>query len=110
MPEFVPVALAALAEPGLASAGGSDRIEVNWQQEELPFSTGGPRPDPGAGFKALAGEQKERKQGAVQFTFCWAHVRRKFFDFHHATGSPIAAEADRRALPDRGAHPRPPAR
>ncbi len=26
----------------------------------------------------------------------WAHVRRKFFDFHHATGSPIAAEALRR--------------
>jgi transposase len=28
--------------------------------------------------------------------FCWAHVRRKFFDFHHATGSPVAAEALRR--------------
>ena len=49
-----------------------------------------------AGFKALAGEHKERKEGAVQFAFCWAHVRRKFFDFHHATGSPIAAEALRR--------------
>ena len=49
-----------------------------------------------AGFKALAGEHKEPKEGAVQFAFCWAHVRRKFFDFHHATGSPIAAEALRR--------------
>ena len=49
-----------------------------------------------AGFKALAREQKEPKKGAVQFAFCWAHVRRKFFDFHHATGSPIAAEALRR--------------
>jgi transposase len=49
-----------------------------------------------AGFKALANEQKERKEGAVQFAFCWAHARRKFFDFHHATGSPIAAEALRR--------------
>ena len=49
-----------------------------------------------AGFKALAGEHKERKEGAVQFAFCWAHARRKFFDFHHATGSPIAAEALRR--------------
>jgi transposase len=49
-----------------------------------------------AGFKALSGEQKERKEGAVQFAFCWAHARRKFFDFHHATGSPIAAEALRR--------------
>jgi transposase len=49
-----------------------------------------------AGFNALAGEGKERKEGVVQFAFCWAHARRKFFDFHHATGSPIAAEALRR--------------
>ena len=47
-----------------------------------------------AGFNALGGA--ERKAGAVQFAFCWAHVRRKFFDFHHATASPIAAEALRR--------------
>jgi transposase len=31
--------------------------------------------------------------GSVELAFCWAHVRRKFFDFHHATGSPIAVEA-----------------
>jgi len=24
---------------------------------------------------------------------CWAHVRRKFYDVHHATASPIALEA-----------------
>jgi len=24
---------------------------------------------------------------------CWAHVRRRFYEFHQATGSPIAAEA-----------------
>jgi transposase len=24
---------------------------------------------------------------------CWAHVRRKFFDVHATTGSPIAKEA-----------------
>jgi len=47
-----------------------------------------------AGFNALGGS--ERKAGPVQFAFCWAHARRKFFDFHHATGSPIAAEALRR--------------
>ena len=34
-----------------------------------------------------------RPAGAVELAFCWAHVRRKFFDFHHATASPIAAEA-----------------
>jgi len=27
---------------------------------------------------------------------CWAHARRKFYDVHEATGSPIAAEALRR--------------
>ena len=27
---------------------------------------------------------------------CWAHTRRKFYDLHEATGSPIAAEALRR--------------
>ena len=53
----------------------------------------GHRPDPGGGFKALT---EKRKEGAVQFAFCCAQVRRKFFDFHHATGSPIAIEALRR--------------
>jgi transposase len=43
------------------------------------------------GFSRLTGERP-----VVELAFCWAHVRRKFFDFHHATGSPIAAEALRR--------------
>jgi len=46
-----------------------------------------------AGFDGLTGG---RSSGSVALAFCWAHVRRKFFDFHHATGSPIAAEALRR--------------
>ena len=45
------------------------------------------------GFNRLTAD---RPAGAVELAFCWAHVRRKFFDFHHATGSPIAAEALRR--------------
>jgi transposase len=45
------------------------------------------------GFNRL---RTERPAGAIEFAFCWAHVRRKFFDFHHATGSPVAAEALRR--------------
>jgi transposase len=45
------------------------------------------------GFNGLTGE---RPAGSVQLAFCWAHVRRKFFDFHDATGSPIAAEGLRR--------------
>jgi transposase len=46
-----------------------------------------------SGFDRLAGE---RPQGTVKLAFCWAHARRKFYDFHAATGSPIATEALRR--------------
>jgi transposase len=50
------------------------------------------------GFDRIAGD---RPKGAVKLAFCWAHVRRKFYDFHQATGSVpakagIAAEALRR--------------
>ena len=31
--------------------------------------------------------------GRIREAACWAHVRRKFFDIHHANGSPIAREA-----------------
>ena len=31
-----------------------------------------------------------------QLAFCWAHVRRKFYDIHVATKSPLAEEALRR--------------
>ena len=34
--------------------------------------------------------------GHIQLAACWAHVRRKFYEVHEATGSPIAAEALRR--------------
>ena len=32
----------------------------------------------------------------IRLAACWAHARRKFYEVHHATGSPIAAEALRR--------------
>lgn len=38
------------------------------------------------GFEALASD------GRVELAACWAHARRKFYDFHQATGSPIAKE------------------
>jgi hypothetical protein len=41
------------------------------------------------GFKRLAGD---RADGSVCLAFCWAHARRKFYEFHQATGSPLAAE------------------
>lgn len=40
-----------------------------------------------AGFNGLF------ESGRVTEAACWAHVRRKFFDVHVATGSPIAKEA-----------------
>ncbi len=43
-----------------------------------------------AGFETLA-ESEE-----VVLAACWAHARRKFYDFRQATGSPIAEEALRR--------------
>jgi len=42
-----------------------------------------------AGFEQLTA-------GGIVLAACWAHTRRKFYDVHQATGSPIAAEALRR--------------
>jgi transposase len=42
-----------------------------------------------AGFKGLYDREKEPLLEAA----CWAHARRKFFDIHAATASPIAFEA-----------------
>ncbi|MGH6678905.1 MAG: IS66 family transposase [Bradyrhizobium sp.] len=39
------------------------------------------------GFSALV------KRGTIQLVFCWAHCRRRFYEFHAATKSPLAAEA-----------------
>jgi transposase len=34
--------------------------------------------------------------GHIKLAACWAHARRKFYEVHQATGSPVAAEALRR--------------
>jgi hypothetical protein len=34
--------------------------------------------------------------GHIQLAACWAHARRKFYEVHQATSSPVAAEALRR--------------
>ena len=44
-----------------------------------------------AGYNGLAAPA--RSGGPVTLAFCFAHVRRKFYDVHVATGSTIAAEA-----------------
>lgn len=43
-----------------------------------------------------AGFEQLTTRGDVVLAACWAHARRKFYDMHQATGSPIAAEALRR--------------
>jgi len=43
-----------------------------------------------AGFKRLAGD---RADASVQLAFCWAHMRRPFYEFFTSTQSPLAAEA-----------------
>jgi transposase len=42
------------------------------------------------------GFERLTASGKVVLAACWAHARRKFYEFHEATGSPIAAEALRR--------------
>ena len=46
-----------------------------------------------SGFKSLL---ENRPAGAIQLAFCWAHCRRRFYEIHQATGSPLAEEALRR--------------
>jgi transposase len=46
-----------------------------------------------SGFESLlAGRPPDR----IKLAFCWAHCRRRFYEIHQATGSPLAAEALRR--------------
>ena len=42
------------------------------------------------------GFERLRVGGDIQLAACWAHARRKFYEVHQATGSPIASEALRR--------------
>src|SRR3954454_15471776 len=46
-----------------------------------------------SGFKRLLAD---RPPGEVRLAFCWAHCRRRFYEIHQATGSPLAEEALRR--------------
>jgi transposase len=43
-----------------------------------------------------AGFERLTAGGGIVLAACWAHTRRRFYDVHEATGSPIAAEALRR--------------
>jgi len=49
-----------------------------------------------AGFNKLYQPTAPGRDPPLVEVACWSHVRRKFFDVHHATASPIAFEALRR--------------
>jgi transposase len=78
--------------PAVAYVYSENRQGVHPRSHLAEF-TGVLQVDGYTGFNRLTGD---RPAGEVELAFCWAHVRRKFFDFHHATGSPIAAAALRR--------------
>jgi transposase len=42
------------------------------------------------------GFERLKEGGYIKLAACWAHARRKFYEVHQATGSPVAAEALRR--------------
>ena len=42
-----------------------------------------------SGFKRLAGD---RADASITLAFCWAHMRRPFFEFYTSTHSPLAGE------------------
>ena len=46
-----------------------------------------------SGFKSLA---EDRPDGAIRLAFCWAHVRRRFYEIQAANGSPVATEVLKR--------------
>jgi transposase len=45
------------------------------------------------GYSGFKGLLENRPPGAIRLAFCWAHCRRRFYEIHQATGSPLAEEA-----------------
>ena len=44
------------------------------------------------GYSGFKGLLENRPPGAIRLAFCWAHCRRRFYEIHQATGSPLAEE------------------
>jgi transposase len=81
------------APPAVAYAFAEDRKAQRAKELFKGFS-GILQVDGYAGYNHLI--DPSRKGGAVTIAFCFAHARRKFYDAHVATKSPIATEALRR--------------
>jgi transposase len=74
------------APPAVLCCYSADRKSAH-PQRHLDGFRGVLQADGYAGFNEIY------RTGAVVEASCWAHVRRKFFDVHAATGSPIARKA-----------------
>ncbi|MBV8573603.1 MAG: IS66 family transposase [Acetobacteraceae bacterium] len=74
--------------PAVAYIYAEDRKNAR-PAEHLAHFSGVLQVDGYGGFKRLAGD---RADASIQLAFCWAHMRRDFFQFHASTKSPLAAE------------------
>jgi hypothetical protein len=78
-------AAASMEPPAVVFYYSPDRKGERPRQHLAPFR-GTLQADGYAGFDRLYGER-------IQEAACWAHVRRKFYDLHLSTNSPLAREA-----------------
>ena len=76
------------SHPAVAYIYTEDRKNVR-PAEHLAHFKGVLQVDGYGGFKRLAGD---RIDDSVRLAFCWAHMRRDFFQFHASTKSPLAAD------------------
>ena len=80
---------------GTGSAGGRLLLQSGPQGRTAGGSSG-PVPRSPASRWLCRVRAADSVRGEIMLAACWAHTRRKFYDVHQATGSPIAAEALRR--------------
>src|SRR5690242_11949647 len=76
------------SNPAVAYIYTEDRKNAR-PAEHLAHFAGVLQVDGYGGFKRLAGG---RADASIRLAFCWAHMRRDFFQFHASTKSPLAAE------------------
>jgi transposase len=76
------------SHPAVAYIYAEDRKNAR-PAEHLVCFDGVLQVDGYGGFKRLAGERADQ---SIRLAFCWAHMRRDFFQFHASIKSPLAAE------------------
>ena len=81
------------APPAVVYLFAEDRKGRHVAEHLLSFN-GVLQVDAYGGYAGLA--KPSRAGGAITLAFCLAHARRRFFEVHKATGSPVAEEALRR--------------